>query len=218
MIHLCIFDITDLSYTQLREHLPQEEISRLDSKKSDAYRRASATGRIAAASLFYEVFHRPSPPVVVSKDGAPSFFGETCSVSISHAENLVAVAISDEGRIGVDIENHAFVRTHSPERQARIRDRLRLEKFTSFTASFPYRTLALTAVGPRLSEPKENISVPSSAPVFLEQYTAFEAVIKADGRGFFALSDADFLSQKYSIHSGILSDKKEDLYTFSIAF
>ena len=69
-------------------------------------------------SLYRHLFGEKMPPLTRDEHGRPYIEGSHYDFNISHSANMVAVAISDDARVGVDIEEEI-----SPDRAEHIETR-----------------------------------------------------------------------------------------------
>ena len=141
------------------------------------------------------------------KNGKPHLDGGTYEISLSHTEDLCAVAISDEGEIGVDAEKV------SGEEKTEAAVKRFLNDFSpSFNTSqdveiydfdFIKASLAKYTIDP-ISEAE-----PSSTVV----WTAAEALLKCDGGGFASLPSLEKIERESMVYSFTVREK----YSVSLA-
>ena len=218
MLHLCVFDTHALRYTELRELLPPEEQARLDHKKSEDYRVSSAVGRLLAARLYREVYGKNAPPIVCSAEGAPSFLGEAVALSISHSENLVAVVLSDtHTHVGIDVECVDAAARLEKEREDKLRERLHIPTVEAANPLPPYSPATFRDGAIVFSPITQDASCITRDYAFLRDYTALEALMKADGRGFAALCDIEDIYPFYHLSIGMLRDQQNKAFILTIA-
>ena len=125
--------------------------------------------------------------------------------SISHSAGIVAVAISDEGEIGIDLEPRV-----QEDRAERLSRRL--------AGSLPPQDFSCESIADlvtvfRLMEdgtPAEVGGVVSDVACqkhlpFTARWTVMEAVMKCDGRGFAAVSDIQGLYREHGVGTTAIS-------------
>lgn len=218
MLYLCVTDIHDLTYNELRRFLPEAERARLDSKKSEDYRVSSAAGRLVASTLYRHVFKKDAPPIVLSKEGAPSFFGEDIGLSISHSGRMVAAILSDcRTCVGIDIEECRAADESREKRREKIRERLRLPNVREYSELPPLYRASLSSERAALLPSQAIACTPTSPSAFLLDYTALEAVMKGEGKGFSALCDFQSIYPLYHLYCGMVLDDKNTAYILTIA-
>ncbi len=218
MLHLCVTDIHGLTYADLRVLLSEDERARLDFKKSEAYRVSSAAGRLLATALYRHVFKKEASSIVLSELGAPSFLGEDIALSISHSGHMVAVALSDtETCVGIDIEECRKADEKVKQRRTKIRERLRLPTVTQCSELPPFYRATFRNGHLMLTPSAEIESTGMQASAFLRDYTALEAVMKGEGRGFSALCDFAYIYPLYDLSCGVIADRENIEYILTVA-
>ncbi len=144
--------------------------------------------------------------------GKPYLDGGDIKFNISHTDGEVAIAVSRDCEVGVDIEEKI-----SPERSGKLEKRF-----------FPGINLFEKTVEKSLFEKEKNVNYLEAyrlengefSPVnllfaddsFTAKWTACEAVMKCDGRGFAALYDINELAQEMKIKSFIYEKCGQKIY------
>ncbi len=134
-------------------------------------------------------------PGLADADGtpAPLFF------NASHSGGLVALAFSDEGDVGIDLEPET-----PPDRAERLSRRLSgslpPEDFMILPLQHTVTQLTLSTEGEPDGASREiTVSAPPYPLGFTPRWTAMEAVMKCDGRGFAAISDVAELYRTHDV-------------------
>ncbi|MBQ9733472.1 MAG: hypothetical protein IJV74_04475 [Clostridia bacterium] len=135
--------------------------------------------------------------------GKPYLDGGDAKINISHSDGGVALAVSKDREIGVDMENEI-----GPERAERLEKRFfREEKL--FENTLENTTLPKKIGGENVKSYSlkngELVSIkllPTDGS-FTSKWTVCEAIMKCDGRGFSALHDIGTLAEKMEIISFI---------------
>ena len=163
----------------------------------------------------------------IIRDGKPRVAfssGEEIYFNISHRIGISAVTVSDECEVGVDIEEEI-----SSERCERIKDRY-LSEFEFCNTGAHKRVYYLESsnsfVACHINSGNNNIERIMKVAEFLpggkenedvsSKWTALEAILKCDGRGFSALNDISTITSKTDLSRFVvfLKDKK---YFLSVA-
>jgi 4'-phosphopantetheinyl transferase len=187
--------IDNLSWGDIEKilyRLPEAETKRVLSLKKEKDRIASVIGKLL---LFYMLdtnnFSISYPKIQYTDTGRPYLQDRSCDFNISHSHNIVACAICTKSIVGIDVE---------------LIHKVDLFEYTSVLTKTEYLLLQ------NHDRKKEE---------FIKLWTIKEAVLKADGRGFYAnINDlivyTDFSkleNQLWYNHSSIIKEK----YYLSIA-
>jgi phosphopantetheinyl transferase len=135
--------------------------------------------------------------------GKPYLEGGDAKISISHSDDGVALAVSKDREIGVDMENEI-----DPERAKRLEKRFFREEKLSENAlenDSPSEKISGENVKAYSLKNGEFVSInllPTDGS-FTSKWTVCEAIMKCDGRGFSALHDISTLAEKMEIISFI---------------
>lgn len=153
--------------------------------------------------------HECREPLALIKDGngKPCFTGTNLRLSIAHNEDFVAVAYAKCGEIGIDIES-----------------KIDEEKAQKLSKRFPQ--IASLEIEQNKDESREKViafemsdkgiftplKLTSADNSFTAKWTATEAIMKWDGRGFSALMEIPKLSKEISTSIQILEIKDKRIY------
>ena len=135
--------------------------------------------------------------------GKPYLEGGDAKISISHSDGGVALAVSKDREIGVDMENEI-----DPERAKRLEKRFFREGNFSENAlenDSPSEKISGENVKAYSLKNGEFVSInllPTDGS-FTSKWTVCEAIMKCDGRGFSAIHDISTLAEKMEIISFI---------------
>lgn len=152
--------------------------------RNPALRRERFFSYLLLSHAYLEIFEHDMPGIRKNSDGKAFFVGENTEFNISHSENVAAVIISDEGRVGIDVQR-VIDRV-----SAGLKAKVEKEK-TDLDFSHAEEPICLKCshgklVGAEMlpiSE-KENMT-------FFRKWTRREALAKADGRGLSLISEID---------------------------
>lgn len=154
---------------------------------------------------------KPCFPTALKKDecGKPYFEGSDLKLSISHNENFVAIAYTKGADIGIDIEGEI-----PAEKAEKLSKRfpaiasLILEK-NSKNADDDTKIYLFEMSEDGRFEPLSPIPVDDS---FTAKWTAAEALMKCDGRGFSALGELQTLMKEMKVFSFSLTKENKKIY------
>ena len=150
-------------------------------------------------------------PGLAEPDGtpAPLFF------NTSHSGGIVAVAFSDEGEVGVDLEPQT-----PPDRAERLSRRLSESLPPEDLEVVPFRyTVAQLLSDDGVSDGalrEITVSAPPHPLGFTSRWTLMEAVMKCDGRGFAAIADVTELYHTHDVSTAFF-DIGDERYYLSVA-
>ena len=202
-------------------HFPKEIIEKIESTGSSvlAYQRTGAY--IALYNTLRHFLEKDE--IILSKRecGKPCLLNKTrdaeinAKISLSHCDTLAAVTISDEGEVGVDIEEKI-----KKAREDRLKKRFFVGDCGASEEICPIYLLAtltesLTSIFAEI--PSEKLPV-AQTEEFSRKWTLCEAAMKCDGRGFEAMGEienillnscADSRSFKYRGKEYFISTVKE---------
>lgn len=179
--------------SQSSQKLPIEILKYIENTKNHQRRNERAC---AYTSLFFGLdrfFGIENAKISRTVDGKPYIIDydsnqkENISIGISHSNGATAVAISDEGEIGIDIQSE--IDEVSAER---LNQRF-LHDFKTENVSFNVKFFVLSHES-SLSINEISL-IPYSSPDFLFSWTAAESLIKLSGEGFLKISSIDKLSE-----------------------
>ena len=164
--------------------IPNDVISYIENSKNDEVRLERFTAYSTLFFALFELYEKKDLTLCRTDSGKPYLIengnASKIQISISHSDGLVAVALSDEGDIGVDIQSEI------DESRA---ERLEKRFFTDINIKeeiFPHRLLYLdfSDNDTKLLE-MEKPSKPGAS--FTEKWTYCESLLKCEGGGFGSL-------------------------------
>ena len=102
MIKVYLLDFSEdgseiLSYSNMPTYVSET--------KNRELRQQRILSHMLLSYAFNEMFSRSLPPIEKDENGRPFFLGENIDFNISHDGNIVGVIISDEGRVGIDVQS-----------------------------------------------------------------------------------------------------------------
>jgi phosphopantetheinyl transferase len=156
--------------------------------------------------------HECREPLALEKSdmGKPYFKGTNLRLSIAHNEDFVAVAYAKFGEIGIDIE-----REIDEEKVQNLSKRFPQITSLKIEQSADNSNEKIQAFEMKNDGTFSPINITTADNSFTAKWTAAEALMKCDGRGFSALSDIQKLQEKIdSISLIYLKDNKK--YCISI--
>lgn len=152
-------------------------------------------------------------PTALKKDGygKPFLVGVDTKISISHNEDFVAIAYTKMREIGIDIENEI-----AEEKAERLSARFPQIASLNIQSSsgkvdgiYAFEMTESGALTPLNLTPADNS--------FTAKWTAVEATMKCDGRGFSALPElVEILKTKTALSYVLYSEHKKIYVSFSI--
>ena len=150
------------------------------SEMHKAERKLAYTTMLCALKVFYSI---DFPRIEKNEYGKPYLADSNIRISLSHSNGVVAVCISDEGEVGVDLQTQI-----EPERAERLKERF----FTSLqvkneSISTEYYYCDLSGEDAEIY----SITLPDFQPCeadFSARWVSAESIMKLIGRGF---ADAD---------------------------
>lgn len=154
-----------------------------DVKNEDlrAERRLAYSTLLFALKTFFDI---DSPKIVQNEHGKPYIEGSEVYFSISHSNGAAAVAISDEGECGIDLQYEI-----SPERAERLQRRFFTDlSIKSEDIDIQYYFLDIRDGEAILGE----ITLPTAVECFTAKWSYAESLMKLYGRGF---ADASNISE-----------------------
>ena len=159
------------------------------------------------------------PSIERDENGRPYFKDSDVDFNISHDINIAALAISDEGRVGIDVQGH------SESVSKRLRDKVSLiYENDKILEILIFQGLAdAEVIGVKYSENRGVIHAPIDiydAPQkadFFSDWTLLEAISKADGRGLSLFSEIDFENSRFTVRRATVKDRSGNSYSLCIA-
>ena len=162
-------------------------------------------------ALKKEELDKPYFPTALKKDecGKPYFEGSDLKLSISHNEDFVAIAYTKGADIGIDIEGEIPAeKTEKLSKRFPAIASLTLEKNSKNADDDTEICLFKMSEDGRF-EPLSPIPADDS---FTAKWTAAEALMKCDGRGFSALGEIEKLNKNINVFCFYLSFEKKKIY------
>ena len=160
--------------------------------------------------------YMPVTEIKKDENGRPFFPGAEIDFNLSHDEGMAALVISDEGRVGIDVQNKASsVSEHLIEKYEEIFKRHNLASMDEGLSILKMTLFSLSDVGMK----KSDVDFPNAPKAldFFDKWTQLEAISKADGRGLSALSVIDFIHDKFSIRRARIEDKCGNTYSLCVS-
>jgi len=178
--------------SEIMEHILKANDPRLKSERCAAYYLLSALCKKIIGF---------TPKIVWNNIGKPSFVNNCFHFNLSHTKNMVAVSVSDQGAVGVDVECEI-----SEERAARLERRFFSElsisdrpldvqyfycRINSFGGEFIPLSENFSEVGEVFCDnavlPIRSFKKTFVSESFSAKWTLYEASLKCDGGGFTSL-------------------------------
>lgn len=173
--------------------------------------KANRDERMLTANLILEslsnlpFFTSESAPRSLKKGphGKPYFDGKSIKMNIAHNENYVLVAYDENAEIGVDIENEI-----PPEKAEKLAKRF--EGISSLKAKkSKEKIIAFEMKEDCIFTPITLIAADES---FTAKWTAAEAIMKCDARGFSALSELENLTESIKVCTYVFKSDEKKIY------
>ncbi len=175
---------------------------------------------------FYENFSRPLPPIERDENGRPFFPSENIDFNISHDKNLAALIISDEGKVGIDVQNTS---SNVSERLIKKTEELSkkvlplLHAWKEVEKEVPIKTLKTVIENETLCFKECNMHVAVRKEIdgkdsdLFSRWSFIEAVSKADGCGISGIEKLSRKNEKFLVRNGYLTDGCGRLYSFAVS-
>lgn len=173
--------------------------------------KANRDERMLTANLILEslsnlpFFTSESAPRSLKKGphGKPYFDGKSIKMNIAHNEDFVLVAYDENAEIGVDIENEI-----SPEKAEKL-----AKRFEGISSLKTKKTKAKISA----YEMKEDgvftpITLIAADESFTAKWTATEAIMKCDARGFSALPELENLTKSIKVCTYVFKSDEKKIY------
>ena len=128
-------------------------------------------------------------------------------INVSHSDGAVAVVLSDEGEVGVDIQAEIL-----PEREDRLKKRFfdfNVAKADDLSVAYLYFDRGGNFSELEMDNPEDIIS-------FTDKWSACEAVMKCDGRGFSSLPELEKIQRNMHLTIKRISFEEKQ-FSLSIA-
>ena len=225
MIKVGILDASGASETPAAlSLLSEKERERIGKIKNGKRRSESFFSRLLLKKMYEETFGEEIPEIIYTSKGKPSFKGKKISFSISHDDNLIAVAISDETEsIGIDIQSFVGKSRKSDGLEKRFLsglDSLKGESREDFKIYISFFTKEEKDGDFEIKErePFENLSYDKNNEnlYFLKRWTELEACLKLSGKGFENIKNANKCLQKCKIKTLFFKNRGRE-YSLTVA-
>jgi phosphopantetheinyl transferase len=193
MIYLIIADSNNSkgdchSVWQPHNHLPdavQEYIDKTNNESVKAERTLAYSTLILSLEKFFSI---KNPTIVRNENGKPYIKDNEAFISLSHCDGVAAIALSDEGEIGVDIQSppeerkaeHLSKRFLSETLVRQDKTKIKYVLLSLIDGEYGFNEISLT---------------PEMENDFLSKWVYSESVIKAFGRTFSDISKITALSE-----------------------
>lgn len=169
--------------------LPENILKYIDKSKNPGVkeeRLLAYTSLFGSLKLFFDI---DEPKIGRQDNGKPILLSHNernINFNISHSDGMVAVTLSDEGEVGVDIQAE-IVSGRQEQLDKRFLSDLQI-KSENLSVDFYFCTLSNSTLEFRKIELRL-----SDGKSFFDRWTALESVLKLDGGGFGSLSFAPVL-------------------------
>ena len=188
--------------------LPDEILDYINKTNNEclrAERFRAYTSLFASLCAFFGV---ENAKIEKNKNGKPYFVPE-CGIffSISHSDGAVAIVLSDEGEVGVDIQSEI-----SEEREKRLKKRFIKDVMTEAKKESKCFFMSIEDGECLLYK-----ILPNKSPdVFTKQWTVAESLIKLTSDGFSAINKIDESALPYSVENFCFA-MEDIIYFVSVA-
>lgn len=212
------------SAEEMREEIlgsfPKEIYSIVAGTKNKALAHKRAGAYITLYNTLRHFLERDEIILSKTESGKPCLLNKArdaeinVKISLSHCDTLAAVSVSDEGEVGVDIEEKI-----SEEREKRLSERFfesqsRVKERISPIYLLATLTEDMTSIFAEIPEAKLQISDTSD---FSTRWTLSEALMKCDGRGFAAIGEVERLKEISSADTRSFTYKGKTYYISTVA-
>ncbi|MBO5879703.1 MAG: hypothetical protein J6Q68_04055 [Clostridia bacterium] len=191
MIKIYVLDIggadaINLSLSALPESVKETKNEKLQKQRAYA--------RFLLEFAYFECFGGDMPDTVLNNCGRPQFVGSSIDFNISHDENMIALIISDEKRVGIDIQSRdtgVSARVGSLISKI-IGTPLFADKYATacnvFCENIGFFYISESGkITPCDAECERRAEAVLTGDDFIEKWTLLESLVKADGTGIGAL-------------------------------
>jgi len=201
-------DSGEKSLSALPEYIEKTKNPKLRRERIFSYMLLSLASR--------EWLDTPIEEIKRDENGRPFFPGAEIDFNLSHDEGMAALVISDEGRVGIDVQSKAAsVSEKLIKKYEEIFERYNLSSMESRLSAFKITIFSLSDKGIKKSDVSlSDIQEPLD---FYDKWTQLEAISKADGRGLSALFGADFSNEKFLIGQACVDDKCGNTYSLCVS-
>ena len=219
MIKIYLLDFSGADANRAyRTALPSSIHSYIDKTGNDLLKRERFFSYLLLSYAYEKEFSRALPDIERDGYSRPYFACSCIDFNISHDGEMAAAVLSDEGKVGIDIQ---LCQAEVSERLIKKTEKIYSEKIDCIKKKS--RELEAEIAILRYSEKGEvtyckgDIIAPLTETDFFLKWTQIEAISKADGRGVSLFSRIDFDSDRFDLKSAKITDKNEKSYALSIA-
>ena len=158
------------------------------------------------------------PKVERDRNGRPYFLDLDIDFNLSHDGEMAALVISDEGRVGIDIQRHIEdVSQKLKDKASEIYENKGIYALLDKDAGLNAEIECLKySEGEGLSKENADIVELGQSCDFFSLWTCIEAISKADGGGLSLLSGIDFKDGAFSFLRAGVKDKSKNSYTLFV--
>ena len=158
------------------------------------------------------------PEILRDENGRPYFSGTDIDFNISHDGNMAALVISDEGRVGIDIQCVSQkVSAGLKEKISKLFEDKILSDITLGSDSLSGKAWLMNYSDDEgIFDIDDTGRFTSDIRDFFSLWTAYEAISKADGRGISLFSEIDFLKEKFLLKRARVTDKLGNIYALCV--
>lgn len=197
--------------SSLLENLPVCLKHRIKETKSESKKMERFGAYITLCYSLFKCFNIDNLSVLYNENGKPYLNlkkGQSkIHVSISHSDTFSAIALSDEGEIGIDIEGEI-----EEERRGRLESRFfrQIHFNNAPLENVRWSNLEISEKGEFCYNPSLRFFNIEKDEPFSAKWTSAEAAMKCDGRGFSAINELDLLSKSlvFNTKSFIACEKR----------
>ena len=187
--------------------------------KNSALRREREFAYSLLSYAYRKCFSEDMPQIEKTELSRPYFSDKSVDFNLSHNENMVALVISDEGRVGIDVEK---ISDKISERLKDKVDKLYLEKLDIFTQgteeiSEEIKLFRVEKDGFYESYNADFCKYKLEKEVdFFEKWTLIEAISKADGGGISSFSKLNWNIGNVSLKKAVIFDREGGKYALAV--
>ena len=211
MISVGILDTGGLGHCPSLEFLlPEGERKRLEKERIGKERSLSFFSRILLMKIYEEKMGKKIPEISYTEEGKPYFRNDVCSFSVSHDKNLVVVALSDEGDVGIDVQSFDGNEAAIKRIEKRFLEDIPAceEKTKKANIKFDYFKLGALDKSINLEKRDKNELFFKCEKIqnkdFLLRWTKLEALLKLVGCGFKELNNVNKYLQNVDFETSFL--------------
>lgn len=200
-----------------RTALPSYIESYIDKTGNEALKRERIFSYFLLSYAYEKEFSCVLPSIERDENGRPYIPDLPVDFNISHDGEISAVVLSDDGRVGIDIQ---LCKADVSERLIRKTEKIYEEKVAAIkekSEAINTRPKMLTYSNGALTYCDIDIFSQSAETEFFAKWSQLEAISKADGRGLALFSEIDFDKACFDLKTDIIRDKNGKSYALSVA-